>query len=94
MTALNTAATGYTMSNTLAVGLAGEIVEEVIFVTYYIVRHHVIALTVMNYVINHLLPYTTRALTDINDLGKVGCPRTVSGCALDRNSGNRLSRGH
>ena len=24
----------------------------------------------MNYVINHLLPYTTRALTDINDLGK------------------------
>ena len=33
MTALNTAATGYTMGNTLAVGLAGEIVEEVIFVT-------------------------------------------------------------
>ena len=22
-----------------------------------------------------------KGLTDINDLGKVGCPRTVSGCA-------------
>ena len=30
---------------------------------------------VMNYIISHLLPYTTRALTDINDLGKVGFPR-------------------
>ena len=39
-------------------------------------------------IISQLLPYTTRVLTDINDLGKVGCPRTVSGCALDRCSGN------
>ena len=46
----------------------------------------VIALSVlcaMNYIISQLLHYTTRALTDINDLGKAGCPRTVSGCALD-----------